>query len=223
MRVSDVGFRSADPAERRASHVAVDLVQVRLDAEAVVTQGLAQCLSDAERVRAGRFVFEPDRRRFIVGRAHLRHLLASRLGTRADRVELDYGPRGKPRLAGDFAESDLRFNLSHCGDVVLYAFSTGCEVGVDVEAVRELPDADDVAQHFFSPREHAAYRRLPARERPRGFFRCWTRKEAFIKALGSGLAYPLTEFDSNPAPQGWSLRSFVPGPGLIGAVAVATE
>ena len=240
MRMLHVGFRVVDPAERLASRVtqdwrtatgtavpvadgSVEVVRVRLDAELAATDDLAQCLSEAERLRAGRFAFERDRRRFMVGRARLRHLLAQRLGARPDAVELDHGPWGKPRLAGGFAESDLRFNVSHCGDVALFAFSSRREIGVDVEAVRELPDADDIVERFFSPRERAAYRRLPPRERPRGFFACWTRKEAFIKALGSGLAYPLTEFDSTPAPKGWSLRSFVPGPGLVGAVAVSTE
>jgi 4'-phosphopantetheinyl transferase len=234
--MSHAGFCVDDPTERGAARAPqqrrvvpeptlliadglVEVLLVRLDAEPAPTGELAWCLSDAERVRAGRFVFERDRRRFVAGRARLRQLLASRLGTRADRVELAYGPRGKPRLAGGSA---LRFNLSHCGDVALYAFSNGREVGVDVEAVRELPGADDVTRHFLSPRERAAYLRLPARERSRAFFRCWTRKEAFIKALGTGLAYPLTEFDASPAPTGWSLRSFAPGAGLAAAVAVAT-
>nr|AFB69907.1 PPTase7 [uncultured bacterium] len=235
-----VGFRVVNSAERRASRAtqdrrtaaemalpvadgAVELVLVRLEAELAATHELARCLSQDQRVRAGRLVFERDRRRFMIGRARLRHLLAVRLGTCAELVELDYGPQGKPSLAGGFAASDLRFNVSHCGDVALYAFSRCREIGVDVEAVREMPDADDIVERFFSPRERAAYRRLPARERPRGFFRCWTRKEAFIKALGSGLAYPLPDFDSTPAPRGWSLRSFVPGPGLVGAVAVSTK
>ena len=212
-----VGFRVADPAERRASRVAqdrrmatgtavpvadgaVELVRVRLDAELEATDELAQCLSDAERLRAGRFVFERDRRRFIVGRARLRRLLALRLGTRADLVELDYGRRGKPRLAGGFAESDLRFNVSHCGDVALYAFSSGREIGVDVEAVRELRDADGVAARFFSCRENEAYLALDPRDRPLGFFHCWTRKEAFVKALGDGLHFPLDAFDVSLAP-----------------------
>jgi len=247
----DVGFRN--PAERRAFRAAqlspittsellpvadgaVELVRVRLDAETAATDDLALCLSDAERVRAGRFVFERDRRRFMVGRARLRELLASRLGTRTDLIELEYGPRGKPMLAGDLAESDLRFNLSHCGDVALYAFSRGCEIGVDVEAVRELSDADAIAARFFSPRENQSYLALDPRDRPLGFFNCWTRKEAFIKALGEGLHYPLASFDVSLAPGepaqilrvgetpghdvGWCLQSLVPEPGMAAAVVV---
>jgi 4'-phosphopantetheinyl transferase len=247
----DVGFR--DPAERRALRVAqhsrmamgtsfsladgaVELVRIRLDDELAATDDLAQCLSDAERLRAGRFVFQRDRRRFMVGRARLRHLLAQRLGTRPNALELDYGPRGKPRLAGSFAESDLRFNLSHCEGFAIYAFSRGREVGVDVEAVRELRDADAIAARFFSPRENQSYRALDPRDKPLGFFNCWTRKEAFIKALGEGLHYPLADFDVSLAPGepaqilrvgetpdhdgGWCLESFLPEPGMVAAVVV---
>ena len=239
-----VGFRGVEPTERRASRPphdsgveagttvpiadgAVELVRVRLDAELPATEELARCLSDVERARAERFVFARDRRRFIVGRARLRHFLASRLWTRPDRVELDYGPRGKPRLAGGCADSDLRFNVSHCEDVALYAFSSGREVGVDVEAVRELRDADAVAARFFSARENEAYRALPPCDRPLAFFRCWTRKEAFIKALGDGLYFPLHAFDVTLAPGeppcilrvgdaagsecGWTLHDVDPG------------
>jgi 4'-phosphopantetheinyl transferase len=238
----DVGFRN--PAERRAlrvaqysriaagrslslAHGAVELLWIRLDDELAATDDLAQCLSDAERLRAGRFVFERDHRRFIAGRAQLRHHLAQRLGTHAELVELDYGPRGKPRLAGSFAESRLRFNVSHCGDVALYAFACGREVGVDVEAVREMRDADAIAAGFFSRRENEAYLALDPSERPLGFFRCWTRKEAFIKALGDGLHYPLDAFDVSLAPGeparilrvgevagsacGWTLHDVDPG------------
>ncbi len=248
----EVGFRN--PAERRAFRAAqlspiatgellpvadgaVELVRVRLDAETAATDDLALCLSDAERARAGRFVFERDRRRFIVGRARLRELLASRLGTRPDLIELEYGPRGKPRLAGDPAGSDLRFNLSHCGDVALYAFSHGREIGVDLEAVRDLGDADAIAAKFFSRRENEMYVALHPRDQPLAFFRCWTRKEAFIKAVGDGLHFPLDAFDVSLAPAdparilrvgavagdacGWTLHGVDPGlPDFAAAVVV---
>src|SRR5207248_9160821 len=118
-------------------------------AEAV--PGSARLLSDLERARAGRFAFEPDRNRFIVARALLRQLLAARLGVRPEAVELASGARGKPALAGRFATSDLRFNVSHCKDVAVYALSSAREGGVRVEAARTLPVADDVAARRFSP------------------------------------------------------------------------
>ncbi len=212
----------------------VEIVSVRLDAEPAAVSEFAHCLSDAERLRASRFVFERDRCRFIVGRARLRHLLASRLGVRPDAVELVYGPRGKPALSRRFADSDLRFNVSHCEDVAVYAFSRGREIGVDVEAVRELRDADDIAARFFSRLENEAYLALDPRDKPLGFFNCWTRKEAFIKALGDGLYFALDRFDVSLTPGepakirrvddtsgnecGWSLEGFSPVPGFVAAV-----
>ena len=212
----------------------VEVVSVRLDAERAAPGELAQCLSDAERLRASRFVFERDRRRFIVGRARLRHLLASRLGVQPDAVELVYGPHGKPGLSRRFAGFDLRFNVSHSEDVAVYAFSRSCEIGVDVEVVRELRDADDIAARFFSRRENEAYLALGPRDKPLGFFNCWTRKEAFIKALGEGLSHPLGRFDVSLAPGepakilrvgdapghdcGWRMESFSPAAGFVGAV-----
>jgi 4'-phosphopantetheinyl transferase len=196
---------------------------------------LEASLSPDERRRAARFVFERDRRRFIAARARLRQLLGERLGVSPEKVQLAYSSAGKPSLAPGY-ERDLRFNLSHCEDVAVFAFADGREVGIDVEAVRELEDAGEIAARFFSPAEDEAYRGLPERERPQGFFNCWTRKEAFIKALGSGLSHPLDSFAVSLAPGeparilraggvpgercGWTLQGFVPGPGLVAAVVV---
>ena len=156
------------------------------------------------------------------------------MDVRPDAVELVYGKRGKPALAGRFADSGLRFNLSHCDDVALYAFSYGREIGVDIEAVRLVPDADVIAAHMFSRGENEVYRTLDPRDKPLGFFNCWTRKEAFIKALGDGLNHPLDSFDVSLAPNepakilrvenrpgeccGWSMETFVPMPGFVAAV-----
>ena len=211
-----------------------DVVSVRLDVAPEAADELAACLSEDERRRAHRFHFERDRRRYMVARGRLRHLLASRLNVSPRDVELAYGSGGKPRLARP-AEL-LTFNVSHAGDVAAVAFSHGLEVGIDIEAVRELPDADQVAARFFSRRENEVYLALDPSDKPAGFFNCWTRKEAFIKAIGDGLSYPLDRFDVTLAPGerarilrvgeasgedcGWSLYAFSPGPGLVGAVVV---
>ena len=142
-----------------------------------------------------------------------------------------------PRSRHSCAASDLRFNVSHSDDVAVYAFSTGREIGIDIESIRVIRDAEDIAARFFSRRENEAYLALDPRDRPLGFFNCWTRKEAFVKALGDGLYHPLDRFDVSLAPGepakilrventpgedcGWTLHSFVPGPGLIGAVVCA--
>jgi 4'-phosphopantetheinyl transferase len=218
---------------------AVEIASLPLDVDPASVRALTDLLSTDETERASRFVFERDRRRFIVARASLRQLLAARLGVRPQAVEFSYGLRGKPALAPRFSASDLRFNLSHSGSLAVVALADGCELGVDVEEVRALPDATDVAARFFSRRENEAYLALEARDRPQGFFNCWTRKEAFIKALGDGLYHPLDRFDVTLAPGepakilrvedtpgercGWTLHSFTPGPGFVGAVAVRSQ
>jgi 4'-phosphopantetheinyl transferase len=225
--------RSAPVAVATFAEGRVEIVSLRLDEDRAASEELSRCLSDAERLRASRFVFERDRRRFIVGRARLRHLLASRLGVEPDAIELAYGPQGKPGLARRFA-TDLCFNLSHSEGLAVYGFSCGRDIGVDVERVRELRDADDIAARFFSRSENAAYRALAPRDKPLGFFNCWTRKEAFIKALGEGLSHPLDRFDVALSPDeparilrvgntpghdcGWRLESFSPAAGFVAAV-----
>jgi 4'-phosphopantetheinyl transferase len=220
----------------RGDHV--DVVVSHLDVGPGAVRALTALLSEDERQRASRFAFDRDRRRFIVARSRLRQLLGMQLAVRPESVALVYGERGKPALARSFASADLRFNVSHAADVAVYAFTLGRAIGIDVEALRMIPDADEIAARWFSPRENEAYLSLDPRDRPLGFFNCWTRKEAFIKALGDGLSYPLDRFDVSLAPGeparilrvdgttedhcGWTLHCFSPGPGLIGAIVAQT-
>jgi len=190
-------------------------------------------LSADERERGGRFHFERDRRRFVTARGLLRVLLGRYLDVDPARLRFGYGPRGKPFLAGG---EPLRFNLSHSGGLTLLAFARGCEVGVDIEQERPVPESEDIARHYFSAREWAELSRLRAAEWRAGFFRCWTRKEAFIKATGDGLSRPLDAFDVTLAPgeparllrvlaepeaahRFW-LEDLRPAPGFAGALAV---
>jgi len=215
---------------------AIDVVVARLDVEVEVVHALAVLLSDAERERAGRFAFDRDRNRFIVARARLRQILASRLGVQPELVDLVYGVHGKPALAQGLATSDLRFNLSHSNDIAVYAFSVGREVGIDVEAIRAMDDADAIAARYFSQFENKVYLALDPEDKVVGFFNCWTRKEAFIKAVGDGLYYPLDRFDVSLVPGqpadilrvedrsgnecGWHLEAFSPSPGYVAAIVI---
>jgi 4'-phosphopantetheinyl transferase len=197
----------------------VEVVTARLDPGPHALRALSRWLCEAERSRVQRLRFERDRRRFIVARARLRGLLAARLGAAPESIEFVYGAQGKPALAKRFAASGWRFNLSHREDLAVYAFSRAGEVGIDVEAVHAVREADDIAARVFSTRENQAYRALAPRDRALGFFRCWTRKEAFVKALGEGLSMPLAEVDVSAAPPGWRLHSFSPLRGFIAALA----
>lgn len=218
----------------RLSIGAVEIVAAALDITSAQLHRLSLLLSEDERDRAGRYAFERDWRRFVVARGRLRELLAERLDTRPELVELTYGKRGKPALASPLSHGALHFNVAHSGELAVYAFSKSGEVGVDVEALRTLPDADEVAARFFSPREREAYRALDPCHKRMGFFNCWTRKEAFLKALGDGLYHPLDSFDVSLTPgeparilrvadapgeeSGWTLESLIPAPGYVAAV-----
>jgi 4'-phosphopantetheinyl transferase len=209
-------------AERRFAAGAIEVITARLEAPPATVRALAGRLCPMEHSRAARFRFDCNRRRYVVARARLRELLAARLGVPAEEVEFSYGRNGKPALSQRFAYTGWRFNVSHCDDVAVYAFSRAYEVGIDIEAIRALREADEIAARFFSPRENKAYRAVPAPDKSLAFAACWTRKEAFVKALGEGLRVPLDRFDVCLAPggaSGWIFESFSPLPGFIAALA----
>ena len=153
-----------------------------------------------ERARADRFYFARDREHFIVARGVLREILGCYLKRVPKSLCFCYGSHGKPALAGEFDGEAIRFNVSHSHGVALYAISRGRAVGIDLERIRfDLPVAE-IAERFFSKREDAMLRSLPTDVQHQAFFRCWTRKEAYIKARGEGLSLPLDQFDVSLAP-----------------------
>ena len=198
-----------------------------------VVARLAELLSPDERDRAARFVFPRDRRRFTVARGAIRQILAGYLSQAPSALAFAYGPRGKPRLA---QPAGLDFNLAHSHELALCAVTSGRPVGVDVEWLRPMPDLLSVARIAFSPAELAALLAQPEADRLATFFRCWTSKEAYIKARGDGLALPLDAFDVSLAadqppallanrldpaePSRWSLHALAPADGYLGALAV---
>jgi 4'-phosphopantetheinyl transferase len=193
-------------------------------------------LDDGELERSRRFIRSADRRRFVLAHAALRLLLAR--ARSVDPAALNYacGPNGKPRLV-DGCDS-LEFNLSHSHELGLVAVARDRAVGVDVERVRDVPDALEIADLQFGPRESRSHRSLPAAERREAFFRCWTRKEAMVKASGEGLTQPLDSFEVDLEPGSlsalrrnggqsggearWSLRELPAPPGHVAAGAVAS-
>jgi 4'-phosphopantetheinyl transferase len=177
------------------NEVHVWALRLDLDGDAVGT--LAEVLSAAERSRARRFVAKGDRLRYEAAHGLLRVVLAGYLGVRPEDVAFEIGNKGKPRLAD---RRDPRFNLSHSGMHGLIAVSAGRELGIDIEEVRELGDLESLARTSFSATEQTALVAVPARYRQRAFFAGWTRKEAFLKALGEGLSRPLDSFDVTLAP-----------------------
>ena len=158
-------------------------------------------LTDAERERANRYYFDQDRNRFIVGRGSLRVILGHYLDLPPMAIEFSRGAQGKPYLDPLLMRGGLSFNLSHSGELVLIAVGRDREVGVDVEKVRPEIDLERIARRFFSPNEVEGLFALDDTLRPAAFYRCWTRKEAYIKARGGGLAIPLDQFDVTLDPE----------------------
>jgi len=174
--------------------------------------------------------------RWIVARASLRRALSRYTGVRPEDIRFREGAHGKPALDGKITQ--LEFNLSHSSGVALIAVTRVAPVGVDVERIRNIADIDSIIRSQFSNRERAQILRISAADRLNAFYNCWTRKEAFIKAIGAGLTTPLTAFDVSVAPdettilqsvddsighaQDWSLFHLEPGPGYIGALAIKT-
>ncbi len=213
---------------------AIDVWRIVLDQPGSLRAGLQDLLSADERERAGRFVFAKDRERFVVARAALRDILSRYLQVAASDIRFEYSEFGKPGLARRH-QSMLQFNLSHSNGVALLALSLHRRLGIDVEFIRPVHDFDQIARRFFSANESAALFRLPAAQQPRAFFTCWTRKEAYIKAIGEGLSHPLEHFDVSLMPDQpaallatrpdpaeaarWSLHGLAAGTGYVAALA----
>lgn len=214
----------------------VHVWRASLDQSASAVEHLRSTLAEDERDRAGRFHFEKDRARYVVARGVLRAVLGRYLSVPPGRLRFDYSPYGKPSLAAEFGGGDLLdFNVSHSHSLALLAFARGRALGVDVEHLRAAAAGDGIAGRFFSAHEVATLRALPAARQARAFFDCWTRKEAYVKARGEGLSFPLADFDVSLRPgepaallcvrgdaqeaARWTLRALDVAPGYAAALA----
>jgi 4'-phosphopantetheinyl transferase len=161
-----------------------------------------ELLAQGELARADRFVRPQDRARFAIGRAALRRALARELGRDPSALRFRYGPNGRPALAEGISEhgAPLSFNVSHSGDRMVIALGYGRVVGVDLERVKVQRDHEAIATRFFSPEEVTRWLALDPAERTPAFYRIWTRKEAYIKAVGTGLHTPLASFCVTQSP-----------------------
>ena len=185
-----------EDSRMHSSAVRVDVWRVALD----VASRARSVLSPDELARADRFHFERDKLRFIRCRSALRALLSDHLAIPADAIRFEYSANGKPRIAVAQNSSCLTFNVSHSADVALIAIGNTQHLGVDIERIRFDLDVSALAERFFSLQERAELRALPNDLSVSGFFAGWTRKEAFIKATGNGLSFPLANFSVSVHP-----------------------
>jgi 4'-phosphopantetheinyl transferase len=210
--------------------------RVELDRPPSARERLAEWLSPDERQRAERFVRDEDRQSFIVSHAALRTILAGYLGLSPGDVEMKARPDGKPELPPFPEKPFLRFNLTHSAGMAMVAVALEREVGVDVERVRPIEDIGSLVKRYFAPGEQSTWRGLPVGEQLAAFFRCWTRKEAYLKARGVGLSLGLDQFEVSLAPgeppgllwrgdardcvERWSVFDVSPGGGFAAACVV---
>lgn len=223
MIVSDHDFSNwvTPPVQLALPESTIHVWLISLTQPGDVRESLTGLLSSSEQERAARFKFDQHRQRFVVAHAALRSILSQYLKTTPLHLRFVNGLNGKPKLAEEFARSDIRFNLSHSFDLALVAVTRGREVGIDVELVKEDYAFDDVAARFFTARELAAFGAMPVHLQRQSFFKCWTSKEAFLKAKGTGLSGTLDEVEItlsneqrvlvNASVPGWTLSELKPG------------
>lgn len=210
----------------------VQLWHFKVDEFSKEVESYAKLLSQKETASADSYKFAKDRTIYILARGLLRILSGRYLNEIPENIKFDYGEYGKP----DYKfQTSLKFNISHSGNMIVMAFTRNFDIGVDIEKLKDDFDVIDIAQHFFSPDEIQTLEALPEKEQVHGFYRCWTRKEAFIKAKGSGLSFVLTSFsvslDADRAELlrtdwdtgekvEWRMFSFEPEEGYLGALSI---
>jgi 4'-phosphopantetheinyl transferase len=214
----------------------VHVWRVHLDESPARIETLFATLAPGEQTRANRCLRPRDRDRFVVARGALRTILATYLNRPATSLAFRYGAQGKPALQADSTEDDLSFNLSHSNDMALYAVARTRDIGIDVEFTGRRIHIERIAERFFSPREFDALKALPPSLRRYAFFRCWTGKEAYVKAKGEGLARSLAHFAVSVTPSEpmallgvewdpdevtrWSMQEISPAPDYLATIAV---
>lgn len=214
---------------------AIHVWRTSLDLSAPQVQRLRQTLAQDELERAARFYFERDRTHYIVARGVLRDILSRYLKVGPHEPRFSYSSYGKPALVAAPGAAPLNFNVSHSQGIALFAVTYGRELGVDIEYIRADFECEQIAERFFSEPENAVLRTLPTPVQHEAFFNCWTRKEAYIKAIGEGLSHPLDEFDVSLAPgepaallhsrgdprevTRWQLQALFPARGYVAALA----
>ena len=174
----------------------IQIWSTQLDLDRAQIDKFSQFLTTAERQRAAKFINPRHGDRWIVARGYLRQILSQYLDLRPDRIEFSYGEQGKPAIAG----SQLQFNLSHSGDLAVYAIGAQHPIGIDIESIHPIAAAD-LVDRFFSPAEQTIFHNLPIDLQQAAFFHAWVQKEAYLKACGTGLHTPLDKIEVSIDPR----------------------
>lgn len=196
----------------------------------------ASILSEREKMRAGSFRFKKNKKRFIIGRGILRIILGFYLNIKPELLEFHYGPYGKPQLNEKNYNEAIQFNLTHSHELALCAFTRGRRLGIDLEYITNIPDLKVITTHIFSRRENMIFKKIPKNKKLNAFLKCWTIKEAYSKAMGTGLTELYKQFDFSfslgistskhkmkkyvKKTSNWSLMSFAPLPDYTASLVV---
>ncbi len=196
----------------------------------------ASILSDREKMRAGSFHFKKNKKRFIIGRGILRIILGFYLDIKPELLEFLYGPYGKPQLNEKNYNETIQFNLTHSHELALCAFTRGRRLGIDLEYITNIPDLKVITTHIFSRRENKKFKKIPKNKKLNAFLKCWTVKEAYSKAIGTGLTELYKQFNLSfslkistskrkikiyiKKTSNWSLMSFAPLPDYTASLVV---
>ena len=224
----DASLWAANPGQLMLAQEDIHVWRANLECEPATLHSLETILAPEEVARAGRFRLTRDRNSFIATRGILRNLLGKYVGCAPSEIVLKYGERGKPSLS-DVQHQTVQFNVSRSHGLALFAFAAEKSVGIDVELVRHNFPATEIAARYFSPQEVEELKALPPSHFYEGFFLCWTRKEAYVKARGEGMLISLDSFRVSIAPgqpellesidsARWSLHSITPDPRYVGAL-----
>jgi 4'-phosphopantetheinyl transferase len=214
----------------------VHVWRVNLDIGAQQVKGYHNVLSPDEQSTAVRFYFQKDRDQYIVARGVLRTILSRYLDIAPQEIKFSYGSQGKPALTNSIGMDLVNFNMSHSNNLALVGLTRGRHIGLDLEYIQRDFACEEIAERVFSAQETSVLDSLPDDMKHEGFFNCWTRKEAYIKARGLGLSYPLNQFEVSLIPgeparlirvqqdifetSRWCLRELNLGPKYAGALAV---
>jgi 4'-phosphopantetheinyl transferase len=224
------------PSNPAVSHEQVHVWRVWLDVTEPLLYDLQAALTKDEVARANRYRRDEDRNHFRAARGFLRFILGRYLNAPPERLRFRYDSYGKPSLAPESGGSNLQFSISHSRGLALFAVTWRRLIGVDLEQIRPIPGVEQLVESYFSSSEQEAFRSVSTESQMEAFYRCWTRKEAFVKAKGLGLALPLDSFSVTLAPgepagllqvaddprevSRWALRDLEPSTGYVGALAV---
>ena len=189
-------------------------------------------LSDDEINKINRFIFEKDRITHTISKGTLRYIMSGYLNLKPEEIIFNQNEYGKPFISEDQNPEKIQFDLSHSGDMIIYAISKGRNIGIDIQEIKDSDSVIDIVEHYFSETEKSAFRSLPDEQKLKGFHSCWARKEAYIKALGLGLSYPLNSFSMPVTPEyssaviyddkgtAYSVTDIITSPGYAATVAV---